>query len=115
MFMAQIMETTQASLTGVQWSILGPLLGCSVAVAILITMLVRRTAPLDQTLLLTEKPIKPVTSRKKLNEPESYPNGVLDVWFGSQTGTAEGFAKTLAKEARKKGGLMSPYGWCHEA
>ena len=31
------------------------------------------------------------------------PNGRLQVFFGSQTGTAEGFAKTIADEARRRG------------
>ena len=31
------------------------------------------------------------------------PNGRVQIYFGSQTGTAEGYAKTIADEANRRG------------
>ena len=40
------------------------------------------------------------TAEKKVDD---FPNGPLVILWGSQTGTAEGFGETLAREARQRG------------
>ena len=40
------------------------------------------------------------TAAKKVDD---FPNGPLVILWGSQTGTAEGFGETLAREARQRG------------
>ena len=44
---------------------------------------------------------------KAEEEALAFPAGKLNIYFGSQTGTAENFAKILANEGRKKGLLLS--------
>ena len=43
------------------------------------------------------------TAKKKVAKVEDFPNGPLVILWGSQTGTAEGFGETLAREARQRG------------
>jgi len=42
-------------------------------------------------------------AKKKVAKADDFPNGPLVILWGSQTGTAEGFGKTLAREARQRG------------
>lgn len=45
----------------------------------------------------------PAAAKKKVAKVDDFPNGPLVILWGSQTGTAEGFGKTLAREARQRG------------
>ena len=45
----------------------------------------------------------PAAAKKKVAKVDEFPNGPLVILWGSQTGTAEGFGKTLAREARQRG------------
>ena len=42
-------------------------------------------------------------AKKKVVKADDFPNGPLIILWGSQTGTAEGFGATLAREARQRG------------
>jgi len=100
-----MLADAQASFTNFEWTILAPLLGVSLVVASIITVLVRKTSPLDSDFggKAVPKLQYAVSKPSKKKEEVHYPNGRMDVWFGSQTGTAETFAKTLAKDAMKHG------------
>lgn len=43
------------------------------------------------------------TAEEKVAKVDDFPNGPLVILWGSQTGTAEGFGETLAREARQRG------------
>ena len=47
-----------------------------------------------------DKDEQPVIKKKQKREA---PNGRVQIYFGSQTGTAEGYAKTIADEANRRG------------
>ena len=77
------------------------LLGFFLAIfAVLLTMLVlmsRKRSPSTAT------PAAMPAAAKKKAKVDDFPNGPLVILWGSQTGTAEGFGKTLAREARQRG------------
>ena len=41
--------------------------------------------------------------KNSVDDDEKFPAGRLNIYFGSQTGTAAGFARTLAKEGIERG------------
>ena len=43
--------------------------------------------------------------KNSVDDEEKFPAGRLNIYFGSQTGTAAGFASTLAKEGIERGGF----------
>ena len=47
-----------------------------------------------------DKDEAPVVKKRQKREA---PNGRVQIYFGSQTGTAEGYAKTIADEANRRG------------
>ena len=47
-----------------------------------------------------DKDEQPVIKKRQKREA---PNGRVQIYFGSQTGTAEGYAKTIADEANRRG------------
>lgn len=79
------------------------LLGFFLAIfAVLFTVLVLMSRKRSSS-TATSAATPTAAEKKKVAKVDEFPNGPLVILWGSQTGTAEGFGKTLAREARQHG------------